>query len=56
MIDIEKTYSYNFPTAIRFGAGVVKELGPYLKDQGLRTPLLVTDPNVMPQNETVSWA
>ena len=46
MIDIEKTYSYNFPTAIRFGAGVVKELGPYLKDQGLRTPLLVTDPNV----------
>ena len=46
MIDIEKTYSYNFPTAIRFGAGVVKELGAYLKDQGLRTPLLVTDPNV----------
>lgn len=46
MIDIEKTYSYNFPTAIRFGAGVVKELGSYLKDQGLRTPLLVTDPNV----------
>lgn len=46
MIDIEKTYSYNFPTAIRFGAGVVKELGPYLKDQGLWAPLLVTDPNV----------
>ena len=46
MIDIKKTYSYNFPTAIRFGAGVVKELGAYLKDQGLRTPLLVTDPNV----------
>lgn len=46
MIDIEKTYSYNFPTAIRFGAGVVKELGAYLKDQGLRAPLLVTDPNV----------
>ena len=46
MIDIEKTYSYNFPTAIRFGAGVVKELGAYLKDQGLQAPLLVTDPNV----------
>ncbi len=46
MIEIDKTYTYNFPTKIRFGAGVVKELAPYLKDQNLKSPLLVTDPNV----------
>lgn len=46
MIDITQTYTYNFPTKIRFGAGVVKELGAYLKDQGLRAPLVVTDPNI----------
>lgn len=37
---------FNFPTTIRFGGGVSKELGPYLKSQGVKTPLLVTDPNL----------
>ena len=46
MLDIKQAYSFNFPTPIRFGAGVIKELGPYLKDHNLSSPLLVTDPNV----------
>lgn len=39
-------YTYNFPTTIRFGKGVIKELGPHLKSQGLDSPLLVTDPGL----------
>ncbi len=46
MLDIHKTYQYNFPTTIRFGAGVIQELAPYLKGQGLKRPLLVTDTTV----------
>ena len=46
MLDIHKTYQYNFPTTIRFGAGVIQELAPYLKGQGLKRPLLVTDATV----------
>jgi alcohol dehydrogenase class IV len=34
---------YNFPTTIRFGAGVVNELGDYLKKNQLAAPLIVTD-------------
>ena len=37
---------FNFPTKIRFGAGVVSELPAYLKDNNLSKPLVVTDPNV----------
>lgn len=37
---------FNFPTKIRFGAGVVAELPAYLKDNNLSKPLVVTDPNV----------
>jgi alcohol dehydrogenase class IV len=37
---------YNFPTTIRFGAGAVKELGAYLKSNGLKGPLVVTDATV----------
>jgi alcohol dehydrogenase class IV len=37
---------FNFPTTIRFGAGVVKELAEYLKKNSLLRPLVVTDPNV----------
>ena len=44
MIDIRKVYSFNFPTLVRFGPGVIKELGSYLKDNNLSSPLLVTDP------------
>ena len=46
MMDIHKVYGFNFPTPIRFGAGVIEELGDYLKSNDLRNPLLVTDPNV----------
>lgn len=43
MLDIHKTYTYNFPTVIRFGVGVVNELGDYLKKNNLARPLVVTD-------------
>jgi alcohol dehydrogenase class IV len=37
---------YNFPTTIRFGAGAIQELAPYLKQHQLNAPLIVTDKNV----------
>jgi alcohol dehydrogenase class IV len=40
-------YQYNFPTTIRFGAGAVNELPAYLKQNGLKKPLVVTDSNVV---------
>jgi alcohol dehydrogenase class IV len=39
-------YQYNFPTTIRFGAGVSKELGDYLLKNKLSKPLIVTDTTV----------
>ena len=39
-------YQYNFPTTIRFGDGAVAELPAYLISQGLKAPLIVTDPTV----------
>ena len=39
-------HQFNFPTVIRFGAGAIQELGPYLASQGVRRPLLVTDGQV----------
>lgn len=41
-----QVYQYNFPTTIRFGAGAVKELPDYCRQQQLRKPLLVTDATV----------
>lgn len=41
-----KISQFNFPTTIRFGAGVVSELPDYLKKNQLHRPLVVTDPNV----------
>ncbi len=38
--------SFNFPTPIRFGAGVIDELAGHLKEQGLKRPLIVTDSTV----------
>jgi alcohol dehydrogenase class IV len=43
---LDKIYQYNFPTVIRFGAGSVKELPDYIIKNGLKRPLVVTDPNV----------
>lgn len=42
----DKVHQFNFPTTIRFGANVVKELPAYLQSNGLKAPLIVTDPNV----------
>lgn len=39
-------YQYNFPTPIRFGAGVISELPDYLLKNNLLRPLVVTDPTV----------
>lgn len=36
--------NWNYPTAIRFGAGRIKELPDACKTLGMRSPLLVTDP------------
>lgn len=45
-MSFNKVYQYNFPTTIRFGAGVTGELPAWLLSNKLRRPLLVTDPNV----------
>ncbi|WP_316816653.1 iron-containing alcohol dehydrogenase [Pedobacter nyackensis] len=42
----DKVYQYNFPTTIRFGAGAIKELPAYLQKNGLKRPMIVTDPTV----------
>lgn len=44
--DWNQRYNYNFPTLVRFGNGVVEELGPHLKDQGLKKALVVSDPGL----------
>lgn len=46
MTDFNTIRQYNFPTVIRFGAGAIKELPAHLSAQGLKNPLLVTDPMV----------
>ena len=38
--------NFNFPTSIRFGAGVIDELGAYLRQEGKKAPLVVTDPGL----------
>lgn len=40
---MEARYTFNFPTPIRFGAGVIDELPSHLKSHKFKTPLLVTD-------------
>lgn len=42
----DKIHQFNFPTTIRFGANVIKELPAYLKANNVKAPLIVTDPNV----------
>ena len=46
MVDFTIVRQYNFPTTIRFGAGVLAELPDHLRSVGLQRPLLVTDPVV----------
>jgi alcohol dehydrogenase len=38
--------NFAYPTAIKFGAGRVKELAELSRDQGLQRPLFVTDPGL----------
>ena len=45
--DTNNRYNYNFPTSIRFGKGVIDELGPHLKEQGLKKALIVSDPGLV---------
>ncbi|MDZ7934086.1 MAG: iron-containing alcohol dehydrogenase [Emticicia sp.] len=45
-MNFNNIFQFNFPTKIRFGAGVVAELPVYLKENNLSRPLVVTDPNV----------
>ncbi|HAD88019.1 MAG TPA: alcohol dehydrogenase [Rhodospirillaceae bacterium] len=40
------TGNWNYPTAIRFGAGRLSELGEACKQAGMSNPLLVTDPGL----------
>ena len=42
----DKVYQYNFPTIIRFGAGAIQELPAYLQQNGLKRPMIVTDPTI----------
>jgi len=42
----DKIHQFNFPTTIRFGANVIKELPAYLQQHHIAAPLVVTDPNV----------
>jgi alcohol dehydrogenase class IV len=37
------TSNWNYPTAVRFGAGRIKELADHCRQQGMHKPLLVTD-------------
>ena len=43
-MDWNQRYTYNFPCPVRFGAGVIDEVGPHLIEQGYKNPLVVTDP------------
>ncbi len=45
----------NYPTAIKFGAGRIKELADHCKANGISRPLFVTDPGLaaMPMVMTI---
>lgn len=38
--------NFNFPTAIKFGAGRIRELAEHCRSQGIMRPLFVTDPGL----------
>lgn len=42
---IQDKYTYHFPTHIRFGIGVIGELGGHLRENGVNKALIVTDRN-----------
>ena len=44
--EMELTGNWNYPTAIRFGAGRISELPDACRELGMERPLLVTDPGL----------
>jgi len=42
----EKITTFSFPTRIVFGAGAVRQLPACLEENGVRRPLVVTDPGL----------
>lgn len=44
--EMELTGNWNYPTAIRFGAGRIRELPDACRELGMARPLLVTDPGL----------
>jgi alcohol dehydrogenase class IV len=46
-LDWNQKYNYNFPTSVRFGKGVIDELGNHLNEQGLKKVLVVSDPGLV---------
>ena len=46
--------NWNYPTAIRFGAGKISELPKLCKNNGIMRPLLVTDPFLATQPMTLA--
>jgi len=49
-MNFDKILQFNFPTIIRFGPNSSRELGPYLRKNGLSRPLIVTDNTVSQLN------
>ncbi len=45
-IEMELAGNWNYPTAIRFGAGRIRELPDACREMGMTRPLLVTDPGL----------
>ncbi len=46
MTDMPETGNWNYPTAVRFGAGRISELADACASLGMTRPLLVTDPGL----------
>ncbi len=42
------TANWSYPTAVRFGAGRISELGEACNSAGIKNPLFVTDPGILP--------
>ena len=47
MTFINSTFSYSFPTNVRFGAGVTSEVASHLISNKLTNPLIVSDPVII---------
>ena len=50
-INFSKTFNFELPTRIEFGAGLYKEIPRFLKDLKSRKVLIITDPGI----STLPW-